>query len=76
MHTSRPNAWNILSDVPSGLVKKYLARRMSSEREYRIFFSGGCGKGSSPSVLFSSCLWRRQNFIHDAREWCGACELK
>ena len=41
MHTSRPNVWNILSEVPSGFVKKYLARRISSEREYRIFFSGG-----------------------------------
>jgi hypothetical protein len=30
--TKRPNAWNILSDVPSGLLKKNLASSTSSAR--------------------------------------------
>ena len=54
--TSRPKAWNILSEVPSGLLKKYLASSISSSLLYRIFLSGGTGRGSSPSVLLSSCL--------------------
>ena len=70
--TKRPNAWNILSDVPSGLLKKYLANNTSSSLLYRIFLSGGAGSGSSPSERASSCLCLRQNFIHEAREWCGA----
>ena len=54
--TSRPKAWNILSEVPSGLLKKYLASSISSSLLYRIFLSGGTGRGSSPSDLLSSCL--------------------
>lgn len=54
--TSRPKAWNILSEVPSGLLKKYLASSISSSLLYRIFLSGGIGRGSSPSDLLSSCL--------------------
>lgn len=54
--TNRPKAWNILSEVPSGLLKKYLASSISSSLLYRIFLSGGTGRGSSPSVLFNSCL--------------------
>ena len=54
--TNRPKAWNILSEVPSGLLKKYLASSISSSLLYRIFLSGGTGRGSSPSDLLSSCL--------------------
>lgn len=74
--TKRPKAWNILSDVPSGLLKKYLANNTSSSLLYRIFLSGGAGSGSSPSERASSCLCLRQNFIHEAREWCGAYRKK
>jgi hypothetical protein len=46
--TSRPKAWNILSEVPSGLLKKYLASSISSSLLYRIFLSGGIGKRFIP----------------------------